>query len=857
MDPSVLSAPDVARFVEQGWVLLPGAFPLDVASRCRERLWSLVEADGIKRDDPSSWPERHWISEIFTEATGDPWGGVFSERLNGAIDDLCGAGRWNKDTLGLGWWVNTFPGVAQPPWGLSGHWHVDGSFRHRADSKEGGLLVVFLFSDIGPEDGGTLLSEGSHLDIARILLTHDSAGKGKRGIKGGRLSALGKKLPGKRPIEVQGRAGDVVFCHPLMLHARSKNLGTKGVDSVRFMCHPCIELHEDMCLDRADPADYSPVERAIVRVRDELGNTGGVGGGEGGGVGGGGAGEKTAAEHEEKGKSKRRDGRAEQRHKHVAVDGVAVGVDGVDGVYMDDASEEEDPMAFVFETTVNLRDKYRGGNGVKGGRRKGRRGGGGTGDTCTDTAGGAAGAGGVGGGGVVSILKRGEADSGGGGGGGGSGGSAEARLKTDGGKGGRGRGERGGRGSRHGGPAAIQAAQERKRSLAFWDTVTDGAHAVKVETIQNSTHSATLVAVEASLDHLLVQDLETALGVYPSAMLRGSDLLTMEVILTEDDVARIAAQGQLVLSDPPPLRAGVGQNNGAGHGKKAAARGGGGGGGARAWGEGGGGEAVGSTGEKRKGGNKRNKYKNGAPGKPAKSGGGGGGKGGGGGPTGDGVWLCECGWRNRPNNTLCGGTNTSHGCSRPRETAATPSSSATEGAGGSGGEGVADSAESAQGTNGTTGTTSAEDGKTTVSGAAGAAGVAGAAGAGAVLGFAGGASGPSGGGNGGGGGGTEDTTISTTSSSSGAAAPPAASFNNSPSSKNFTISMEPKNPYGPALEKYESSVSIVVLHIRISVYLLGVHAYTAVVLTLRFSPCFSPFASSQVLGTTVPFVFAV
>ena len=88
-------------------------------------------------------------------------------------------------------------------------------------------------------------------------------------------------------------------------------------------------------------------------------------------------------------------------------------------------------------------------------------------------------------------------------------------------------------------------------------------------------------------------------------------------------------------------------------------------------------------------------------------------------------------------------------------------------------------------------------------------------------------------------------------------APPAASFNNSPSSKNFTISMEPKNPYGPALEKYESSVSIVVLHIRISVYLLGVHAYTAVVLTLRFSPCFSPFASSQVLGTTVPFVFAV
>ena len=45
-------------------------------------------------------------------------------------------------------------------------------------------------------------------------------------------------------VEVNGRAGDVVLAHPFMLHARSKNLGQKGVESVRFMCHPAVPLKQ-------------------------------------------------------------------------------------------------------------------------------------------------------------------------------------------------------------------------------------------------------------------------------------------------------------------------------------------------------------------------------------------------------------------------------------------------------------------------------------------------------------------------------------------------------------------------------------------------------------------------------------
>jgi hypothetical protein len=33
-----------------------------------------------------------------------------------------------------------------------------------------------------------------------------------------------------------------MLIHPFMLHARGKNLGSRGAESVRFMCHPAVPL---------------------------------------------------------------------------------------------------------------------------------------------------------------------------------------------------------------------------------------------------------------------------------------------------------------------------------------------------------------------------------------------------------------------------------------------------------------------------------------------------------------------------------------------------------------------------------------------------------------------------------------
>jgi hypothetical protein len=55
---------------------------------------------------------------------------------------------------------------------------------------------------------------------------------------------------------------NVVLMHPYMLHAVSQN--RRG--TARFITNPPIALKEPMRFDRADRAEQSPVERAVLRA---------------------------------------------------------------------------------------------------------------------------------------------------------------------------------------------------------------------------------------------------------------------------------------------------------------------------------------------------------------------------------------------------------------------------------------------------------------------------------------------------------------------------------------------------------------------------------------------------------------
>ncbi len=115
----MLTAEEVERFVSDGFVYLPGAFPRALADECRAFLW---RETGVDPDDPATWTKPvirlpGYGGELFNAAANTP-------ALHEAFDQLVGAGRWVPRD-GLGTFPVRFPHPDDP--GDAG-WHMEGSY---------------------------------------------------------------------------------------------------------------------------------------------------------------------------------------------------------------------------------------------------------------------------------------------------------------------------------------------------------------------------------------------------------------------------------------------------------------------------------------------------------------------------------------------------------------------------------------------------------------------------------------------------------------------------------------------------------------------------------------------------------
>jgi hypothetical protein len=244
-----LTRADVDSFVRDGFVHVPGAFPRQLADEGRALLWAEM---GLSPDEPSGWTE----AVVRLPGSGaEPFDrAVNVARLHRSFDQLVGPGRWKKRS-GLGTFPIRFPNRPEPD---DTGWHCDGSFggwpyRLNVRSRGRALLMLFLFSDVGPDDAPTRIRVGSHLDIPPLL-----APAGEEGLTFLELAErMGRTTV--RPVALAtGSAGDVYLCHPFLVHAAQAHGGAVP----RFMAQPPLEPAEDLRLGRPD-GEYSPVERAI------------------------------------------------------------------------------------------------------------------------------------------------------------------------------------------------------------------------------------------------------------------------------------------------------------------------------------------------------------------------------------------------------------------------------------------------------------------------------------------------------------------------------------------------------------------------------------------------------------------
>ncbi len=249
-----LTDDQVEHFLARGHVTIEGCFTADDAKDWIDEAWVRF---GYDRDDPATWVEKR----IHLSARHHVDVAEFAPKAWHAACELLGG----PDRVALPWrWGDSFIanlGVGadrpwQPPSAAVEGWHKDGDFfRHFLDSPEQGLLVFVLWSDIEPQGGGTFVTCDSVPVVTRLLADHPE------GLLLEEFDFADLASHCSDFIETTGRLGDVVLLHPFVLHAVSQNV--RG--TARLITNPPIALREPMRFDRDDPAEFSPVERAVLR----------------------------------------------------------------------------------------------------------------------------------------------------------------------------------------------------------------------------------------------------------------------------------------------------------------------------------------------------------------------------------------------------------------------------------------------------------------------------------------------------------------------------------------------------------------------------------------------------------------
>jgi hypothetical protein len=249
---NALTQSDIERFGRDGYVVVKEAFPRADALAMEARWWEeLALKHGIRREDRSTWRQ---IPGDLKAAKHDPHqAAILSERVRGVFDDLLGKDAW-KPPKDWGRTIVTFPepgGWDPPAW----FWHWDNAAWLHLD-RPTALFVVSFIGQVAPRSGGTLILSGS----PRLLLQQERvrpadqprdpkpwnafyrshpwlmALAGEAPSPADRIAAFmdqetvvdGVPL---RVVELTGEPGDMVVCHPCMVHCGAPNRG----EQPRFM----------------------------------------------------------------------------------------------------------------------------------------------------------------------------------------------------------------------------------------------------------------------------------------------------------------------------------------------------------------------------------------------------------------------------------------------------------------------------------------------------------------------------------------------------------------------------------------------------------------------------------------------
>jgi hypothetical protein len=240
-----------AALDETGVGLLPGVVGRAEADAMADAVWASLARRGVERGDRRTWPVGYVSGHRALRQAG-AFDGFGTPGLAAAIRAAVPAGDW-VPARAWGPALVTFPEPG--PWAVPHSvWHLD--LPGRGDPDWPGVLRLFGFvGDVGPGGGGTLVVEGSHELVRRMVAAAPGHDAGRSSDVRRRLAAShpwfralaregggdrvrrfmteGEEIAGVhvRVAELTGAAGDVAVMLPWTVHS----LGMNTAAAPRFM----------------------------------------------------------------------------------------------------------------------------------------------------------------------------------------------------------------------------------------------------------------------------------------------------------------------------------------------------------------------------------------------------------------------------------------------------------------------------------------------------------------------------------------------------------------------------------------------------------------------------------------------
>lgn len=230
---------DVDAFHTLGFATIPGALDGDAVAGMRARLSSLLRAQGIDEDEPPTWPSGP-VARLRDIRRGDlrP---ADAPAVRAVVDTVFGSVAWKPPSH----WGQALVAFPEPgPWSLPRTgWHCDFPFWFPPDAVWG--VVVFLFlDDVGVHGGAALALAGSPEVVRQAIAGRDdlatvtpTAVLDELWARHPRFATTDPEVLVRdgitvdgcdlRVVELTGRAGDAVVCHPWLLHRASANTSAR------------------------------------------------------------------------------------------------------------------------------------------------------------------------------------------------------------------------------------------------------------------------------------------------------------------------------------------------------------------------------------------------------------------------------------------------------------------------------------------------------------------------------------------------------------------------------------------------------------------------------------------------------